>query len=208
MINNRLDIAMLGIISGPASVAVYDVGAKVAGLMMITQALLNAAIAPRIASIYGSGDREQVQALMVQACRLSFIPSAILLVAIWLTGPVFLPTLFGPGFEDANAVALIMAVGFLHSTGVGAVGVLLNMSGHERVMAKVITTSAAMNAVLNAFLIPAFAANGAAFATTLTVLFVQTFLWWRALALTGIRGDLLAFRRTNKGIASAAEKIN
>jgi len=208
MINSRMDIAMLGIITGLTGVAVYDVGTKVAGLMIITQALLNAAIAPRIARIYARGDREKVQALMVQACRLSFIPSAILLVGIWLAGPVLLPALLGPGFDEAYAVALIVAVGFLFNTGVGAVGVLLNMSGHERVMAKVVTASAVMNVVINAILIPAYGANGAAVATTLTMLFVQTFLWWKALALTGIRGDLLAFGQPTKGIASAADKIS
>ncbi len=208
MINSRLDIAMLGVITGPVSVAVYDVGAKVAGLMMITQALLNAAIAPRIARIYASGDREQVQALMVLACRVSFIPSAILLAVIWLAGPVLIRALFGTGFDDAYAVALIVAVGFLVSTGVGAVGILLNMSGNERVTATVITASAAMNAALNVVLIPAYGANGAAAATTVTVLLVQAFLWWKASTLTGIRADLLAPRRASKGVAPAVERAN
>lgn len=208
MINSRLDIAMLGFITGPTSVAVYDVGAKVAGLMMITQALLNATIAPRIARIYASGDRDQVQPLMVQACRLSFIPSAILLVAIWLAGPFFIPALFGPGFEDSYGVAVIVAVGFLFNTSVGAVAVLLNMSGHERVTAAVVTASAAMNAALNVFLIPTYGANGAAASTTITVLFIQSFLWWKAVALTGIRADLLAPRRSDKGGGSSDGRTN
>jgi len=208
MINSRLDIAMLGVITGPTSVAVYDVGAKVGGLLMITQALLNASIAPRVARLYASGERAQVQSLMVQACRLSFIPSAVLLAAIWLAGPHLIPALFGPGFEEAHLVAVIVGVGFLFNTGVGAVGVLLNMSGHERITAAVVTASAAMNAALNVVLIPAYGAYGAAAATTLTELVVQSLLWWQAAALTGIRADVLAFRRVSRLAASADEPTN
>ena len=206
MINSRLDIAMLGFITGPTTVAVYDVGTKVGGLLMITQALLNASIAPRIARLYASGDRAQVQSLMVQACRLSFIPSAILFAAIWLAGPQLIPALFGPGFEDAHLVAVIVGVGFLFNTGIGAVGVLLNMSGHERITATVATISAAINAALNVVLIPAYGALGAAAATTLTLFFVQSFLWWKAASLTGIRADLLAFRQ--RATVSVAKPID
>lgn len=208
MINSRLDIAMLGLITGPTSVAIYDVGAKVAGFMMITQALLNASISPRIARLYASGDRAQVQFVMVQACRLSFFASAILLIAIWLAGSQLIAALFGQDFEVAHTVALIVAVGFLFNTGVGAVAVLLNMSGHERITAKVVTTSAVMNAILNAILIPPYGASGAAFATTLTTLFVQSFLWWKASTLTGIRADIFASWRPGQHLSTAAGSVN
>jgi len=206
MINSRLDIAMLGTLTGPASVAVYDIGAKVGGLLMITQALLNASIAPRIARLYAGGNLREVQSLMVQACRLSFIPSAILLAGIWLGGPYVFPILFGPEFEESHLVAVIVAIGFLFSTGVGAVGTLLNMSGHERITAAMISISAASNAVLNAILIPIYGAYGAAVSTTLTVLIVQSLLWWKAMRLTGIRADVLAIGRSPTALSTPAER--
>lgn len=205
-INSRLDIAMLGTLTGPASVAIYDIGAKVGGLLMITQALLNASIAPRIARLYAGGNLAEVQSLMVQACRLSFMPSALLLAGIWFGGPYVFPVLFGQEFEPSQTVAVIVASGFLFSTGVGAVGTLLNMSGHERITAAMISISAASNAVLNAILIPIYGAYGAAVSTTFTVLIVQSLLWWKAMRLTGIRADVLAIGRPATRLGKPAER--
>ena len=194
MINSRLDIAMLGLITGSASVAVYDVGTKVAGLLMVTQALLNASIAPRIARFYASGDKARVQELMVKACRLSFLPSAALLIVIWLAGPNLISILFSEEFAAAYTVAMIVAVGYLYNTGVGAVVVLLNMSGNERTTAFSLSFSAILNAILNIILIPLYGPNGAAVATVVTTIFIQTFLWNRTIKLVGFRGDLFAPR--------------
>ncbi len=53
---------------------------------------------------------------------------------------------------------------------------------------------------------PTYGANGAAAATTVTMLFVQSLLWWKAVSLTGIRADLLASHGLVKRVVSIAGK--
>lgn len=200
LINTRLDIAMLGFITGSASVAIYDIGAKFGGLMMITQALLNASIAPRIARLYASEKIEELRALLVQACRMSFLASALLFAAICFLGTPILKTLFGPEFNGAYLVALILAVGFLFDTAVGAVGLVLDMTGNEKVTGKAFVISVVVNATLNCVLIPLFGPYGAALTTTFSRLVMQGFLWWKVLDIIDIRCDIavIGARRTQQ----------
>jgi len=192
LINNRLDIAMLGVLAGPTAVGLYDIATKLAGFINMGQGIVNALVSPRVAREYTGDNLDAVQRIMRHACRIAFVAAVILFVALLLAGPWIIPALFGEGFERAYQIALVAGIGLLFSTSVGAVGVLLNMTGNEKVVAQVLVASVFINGGLNLVAIPLYGALGAAMATTVTVVFVQYRLWLSARSLTSLRAAILA----------------
>ena len=61
----------------------------------------------------------------------------------------------------------------------GPVGLLLNMTGHERETAKGVAISAVLNMVLNFLLIPRWGITGAAVATTVSMIAWNLLLAWQ-----------------------------
>nr|WP_277879386.1 polysaccharide biosynthesis C-terminal domain-containing protein [Coleofasciculus sp. FACHB-712] len=80
--------------------------------------------------------------------------------------------LFGSSFVEGLPALVILTVGQMVNALSGSVGFLMTMTGHQREAALIIGSSAILNVVLNAALIPYLGINGAALSTALT-----TALW-------------------------------
>jgi O-antigen/teichoic acid export membrane protein len=193
VINSKLDLFMLGVLSSKANVGIYSVSIQIAGVIVIGQTIVNAIIAPKIARIYANGEKLEVQRLVTHACQLSFMAALACLVVIVFFGQSLVHMFFGMDFSAAYYVALVASIGYVFSTCVGPVGIILNMTGNERTTARVVMFSAVMNAALNLVLIPNYGAIGAATATLVTVLVIQSFLWRAVLIKTGIQCDVTTF---------------
>ncbi|MBA7669784.1 hypothetical protein ES703_77918 [subsurface metagenome] len=76
---------------------------------------------------------------------------------------------FGPEFTQSHTPLAILAVGQLVNAGMGSVGFLLNMTGHERDVARTLLITAGLNILLNLALIPPFGMAGAASATAVSL---------------------------------------
>jgi len=87
-----------------------------------------------------------------------------------LFGERFLALAFGPGYAGGHTTLAILALGQLVNAGMGSVGVLLNMTGHERDTLRGVAIAAVANVVLGLVLIPLFGLEGAATATAVTLI--------------------------------------
>ena len=72
--------------------------------------------------------------------------------------------IFGAEFTTGRAALSILSAGQLINVAMGAVGLLLVMTGHERDAAKGIGIGALLNIILNALMIPRWGLEGAAIA--------------------------------------------
>lgn len=192
IINSKLDLFMLGILSSKVDVGLYSVALQIAGAIIIGQTIVNSIIAPKIARIYANGDARKLQKLVTQACQISSIFAVLCLIIVLLFGQLLIETVFGLDFGTAYNTTLIVCVGFVFSAMVGPVVLTLNMTGHERTTARVIGFSAVMNAVLNVLLIPRYGAEGAAVATSITTIVIQAVLCLEVYKKTGLRCDIAA----------------
>jgi O-antigen/teichoic acid export membrane protein len=168
---NQTDLFLLGVLRTSEEVGLYNVALKTGTVVMFLLTGINAIAAPRIARIYRNGDMERMQRLVSMVVHLSFWPSllgSILLIAI--SAPFL--RLFGPEFATAQVALIILIIGKLVNAGVGSVGYLMNMTGHQDESARVLAWSAGANALFNLALIPSFGIEGAAVATAST-----TALW-------------------------------
>jgi len=174
---NRIDIIMLGAMYDETASGIYNVAARTAAMVSIVITAVNSAAASKISEIYTTeGASEQLQALITKIARWVFWLSVLSAVFLLVFGKPVL-SLFGAEFVLAYEVLIICVVGQVINTFAGPVGMLLNMTGNHKQVAKIYGWSAVINVLLNAVLIPEYGILGAAYATIAT-----TFIWnvWMA----------------------------
>jgi O-antigen/teichoic acid export membrane protein len=170
IINSRIDILMLGAIKGTEAVGIYM--AIIRGTQLISFILIavNNVLAPTFASLYAQNHREQLQKVISQSSRGILFISLPIAASLIIFGHWYL-LLFGSEFIQGKNALIVLSIGQLINTATGSVGVLLNMTGHERYTTISVSASALLNVIGNALLIPLWGINGAAIATTISMIF-------------------------------------
>lgn len=170
LINAHADIIMLGIIRSDEEVGVYRVVVQVATLVVFGLQAINQVLQPYFARLHAQGELERLQRLVTYSARLILILALPPLVAMVAFGGPLLEFLFGAEYRLGALALTILAFGQLVNAAMGSVGVLLNMTGHERDTVRGIGVAAGINVLLNLILIPRMGMAGAAIATALTLL--------------------------------------
>ncbi|MGH8224573.1 MAG: flippase [Gammaproteobacteria bacterium] len=178
LLNNRVDLIMIGSLRGAHDAGIYAIATRAAALVPFVAAAANLTLAPRIARLYHAGDHVLLQRMITGAARrilIATLPLAILLIvaAWWL-----LYYLFGASFTPAVRPLQILAGSQLVVVAIGSVGTILNMAGQERRSMIGLSIAVALNIVLNAILIPRLGPEGAAISTGTSLVVAQALLWY------------------------------
>ncbi len=173
----QTDVVMIQyFLEDTAEVGRYNAAVRTAMLARFALLALNAIAAPLVASLHARGDHAALQRMVRTATRWMFWPSLVLtLAACLLAEPVL--GLFGHEFRAAAAALWILAIGQLIGASFGPVGHLLNMTGHHNKSMRVFGVTAGINLAMNATLIPLWGIEGAAFATSLSLLIRNTWAY-------------------------------
>jgi len=169
VLNARTGAIMLGALESPAAVGLYTPAARGADFIALVLLAVNTAFAPTLARLFAKGQRAQLERTVSRSTRLITLASLPIALSFILFGDLFL-RLYGPEFTAARTALVILSLGQLVNAATGTVGMLLNMTGHERDTATAVGISAVLNVGLNAILIPRFGLEGAAAATALSTL--------------------------------------
>lgn len=179
LINNRTDLIMVGALRGAHDAGTYSVAARAAELVQFFLIVSNATIGPRIAAMHHSGEHQRLQRLITgTAQRLLLITLPIACVMV-VGAPYLIELFYGPTFAGATIVLQVLAIGQLVTVLGGPVGILLNMTEYATLSARAFATSALVNILLNACLVPKFGGAGAAASTAIS-LFLCTLIRWHA----------------------------
>ncbi|MEQ9518726.1 MAG: oligosaccharide flippase family protein [Parvibaculum sp.] len=172
---SQTDVFMLGLLADSSETGVYAVASRVAGIAQVVLLGVTAIGSQQAAHFFVVGNMEELQSLATTIARwvtASFVPTALLLS---VTAPYFLP-LFGAEFEEAYIPLLILIVGQFAVAASGAALILLTMTNGQVLAATTLASGAAVNVLLNYFLIPTHGMVGAAIATATTTVFIQVVL--------------------------------
>ena len=193
MLNQQIGIIMLGSMVGPEAAGVYDVARRMAMLVSFVLLAVNMPLGPVVASLHARGEIERLQRVVVRSARAAALASCLIAFGLIALGPWIL-RLFGEGFTVGLPVLTVLCFGEILSAAAGAVGLVLNMTGHERATVKGIGIATLSNVALNAVLIPKWGVLGAAFAGAASTAIWNALLtiWvWRRLGLhTTVLGAL------------------
>jgi O-antigen/teichoic acid export membrane protein len=179
LINQNTDIIMLGLFNNAEEVGVYKVVVTCATLVAFGLQTINMVITPHFARLHAQGDRERLQRLATMSARAILIFALPVVLILEIFGDKVLLYMFGKEYISGQVPLAILAIGQLVNAGMGSVGSLLTMTGHERDTARGVVIAAIVNVILNLIFIPLFGITGAAVVAVITLI-VWNILLWRA----------------------------
>jgi O-antigen/teichoic acid export membrane protein len=177
LVNTRIDLFVLSFLANTEAVGLFSVVGRVMVLMSFVMGVFTATFAPRIGTFNEARDRLGLQRQLTVLSRTALAVSAPIAVALLIFGTQVLG-LFGKAFEAGELALQILIAGQLVNVVCGAVGMVLNMTGHEHIALRGMILTGLLNLTLDLLLIPEFGINGAAAATTASLIAANVALWW------------------------------
>lgn len=159
-----MDTFVLGIYETQSNIGIYNVALKIATFTTFALQAINSILAPKLADSYKKDDKNVFSKLIRFSTKLNFIITIFLVVLIlifhrWLLG------LFGNEFIVGSTVLIVLCIGQLINSFSGSVGIILQMTGHQKIYQNIVLLALLLNIILNFVLIPIYGGFGAALAT-------------------------------------------
>ncbi|MBE9526404.1 MAG: polysaccharide biosynthesis C-terminal domain-containing protein [Proteobacteria bacterium] len=185
VLNNRADVALLGTLGTMEEAGVYAVAKRCTELVGFVLASVNLVLGPKVAKMYSSGELIKLERLVRRSTlgiTAVVIPLGFILVfwGEWILG------MFGDGFKSGFIVLIILTIGQIINAMFGSVGMILNMSGHEKYTARWLAVIAVINIMLNVFFIPIWGMYGAAISSIISTVLWNSLLLWTVINKLGI----------------------
>ena len=182
----RLPVWVLAILGMLGEAGVFALATAYVTMIRFGHKTLIGTLSPFVATSYHTGSRDDLQRRVRVAAAGSTLSALVASVAMVVAGTVVVPRLFPSGFSDAVAVAAILLVGTIATAYTGPCGLLLNVSGNERWMARASVISIAVAAIAIFPAGSAWGAVGGAIVMAVTITIRAALQWRFASAQTGI----------------------
>jgi len=196
MLTAYLDTIMVGAMLSPEEAGMYSVAARIAMFAAFALTALNSAVAPLVSARMALRESASVQRLLTQVSAAAFGFAILFFLFMYVWGGQVL-AIFSPAFVVAYVPMLILLAAQLFNTGAGSVGMLMNLSGNQNMVAKVTGGTVLLNVTLNFLLIPVMGMAGAALASAVSVIAWNMALVWRARRVSGIDTTILSLWKRN-----------
>jgi O-antigen/teichoic acid export membrane protein len=170
------DVLVLGMWRDAAEVGIYGIAMRVALLTAFILSAINVVVAPQFAALHAEGNTAALRRLAQQSAFWTLVAAAPAILVLMLV-PDLILQIFGPQFADGAWTLRILALGQLINVATGSAGVLLVMSGHEKLMRNIVAASAALNLLGALALVPRYGAIGAATSTACSLAFMKIVSW-------------------------------
>ena len=172
----NVDILIAGAYLPPEKVAVYFAAVKTLALVHFVYFAVKAGAAHRYSQYFASGDKNRFSAFVQDTVKWTFWPSLVMGMLLLLTGK-FLLSLFGQEFAAGYPLLFILVIGIIARATIGPAESVLNMAGQQNICAAVYGVTLLVNILLNVTLIPIYGLYGAAWATTIAMIFEAAALY-------------------------------
>jgi len=163
----QTDKVLIGFYLNAREVGIYAVAGALVTFVPIILQSVNQIFSPTIADLHARGQRELLGRIF-QTLTKWILALTIPLAATMVLFAPSLMRIFGHDFEVGWPILVIGTVGQLINCGVGSVGYLLLMGGHQKRLMMVQAVMACTMVVLAMVLIPKWGIIGAAIAAALT----------------------------------------
>ncbi|MEM9001242.1 MAG: flippase [Bacteroidota bacterium] len=159
-----IDTFTLGIYETERNIGIYNVALKLATLTSFTLQAINSILAPKLADSFRKEKKDQFSKLIRFSTKLNFLTTLVIVILIVVSHKWIL-ALFGSEFVAGSLILLVLCAGQLVNSFSGSVGVILQMTGHQKTYQNIVLAALLLNIILNFALIPAYGNLGAAIAT-------------------------------------------
>lgn len=178
IISQQSDVVILGLLRDTTRAGWYSAASQLATLVGIVASISGDVAAARIAARYTAGDRAGLRNVIQRVALLNVaIALPILLFLVFAGRPLL--RIYGSSFVLAYPVLWRLGLSQLIAASIGSLGgVVLAMTGKQRLAAPYIMGSAVLNLVLTLWWTPAFGMIGTAEATLAAVAVRALMVFW------------------------------
>ncbi|MEQ8710127.1 MAG: oligosaccharide flippase family protein [Rhodospirillales bacterium] len=189
------DIVMLGLLAGDHEVGLYTAAARIFILAVMPATMIGTAFLPHLAATKDDADARQ-SAMTLHAKALLLFGIMVVAGGIACVSPL-IALLFGPAFSGAEIIVTLLFC----ATGLAYFRLCLDAPlmawGQDNWRIRALGIGAAANILLNLYLIPLYAGEGAAIATIISELVVLAILmvnrgWFRLLPVLWLQARAVA----------------
>lgn len=177
----RTDLLLLGSMSDYSEVGVYAAASRTAIAISFVLGTVTVVVLPLLTEAYFAKRQESFHRLLRYAVLLSLAWAIPCTVAFYFFAEQIMG-IFGPDFVAGASTLRILTIGQLANAATGPAGLVLIVTNREGTALKMIGAAAALNALLNLVAISYFGAEGAAAATSLSMVLLNVSLFvvaWR-----------------------------
>jgi O-antigen/teichoic acid export membrane protein len=187
---NQTDIIMIGFFLGTTAAGIYAAASRIVRLVLFGLESVNSIVAPLISQLYAQDRLQELQRVITLSAWGIFTFTLPASLGMILFGKSVL-LLFGQEFVVGYPALVILLIGHVVSALSGSAGFLMTMTKYEGQVARVISSSAIINILLNALLIPVWGIQGAAMATATTIAFRSVVLVYCAQKNLGLKATVV-----------------
>jgi O-antigen/teichoic acid export membrane protein len=160
-----IDLLVLGAFRPAQEVALYGSATRLVTLVATPLWILRGVMPPLIAELHAQGHRTELERTLRAGATLAGLPSLLILLAFVGFGRPVLGILYGPFYEQAAAVLVILSLGRLVAVVAGPSGITLMMTGHQRAMMVLTVATGVLSVVGGIIAAPRWGATGVAVST-------------------------------------------
>ena len=173
-----MGILALGIFCSEKEVGIFTIASNTALVISVFLFSVNSIAAPKYAALYKKKEIATLGKVARESTMLMIVLSIPLLL-VFIFSPGWIMSLYGSDFQQGAILLSILSLGHSISVASGSVGLLLVMSGNERLMMNVVIAITVLGIVANIILVPLAGSLGAAIAASLCIMaknVINTFL--------------------------------
>ena len=171
-IAGSIDSIMIGSFLSVKEVGLYAVAFKIAFASSFFLMVTNAVLAPKVATLFANKEIKKIEKTVQKVTSILVLFGIIGLLFIVLGGKYILP-IWGNEFTAGYYPLIILSIGQFFSIAAGSVGLILTLCNEQKIWGYVTLGSAILNTILNFFFIKLWGVNGAAIATSITLVLMN-----------------------------------
>jgi O-antigen/teichoic acid export membrane protein len=193
-IGTWVDQLLLSILGNGTDVGIFNVCIKYSMVASLSLQAVNTISAPKFSEYFFKNDYVGLARNVQKTTKMIFW-TTVPIVTIYFIFPKFLLGIFGSSFTPGVWAFIILTVGALVNVITGSVGVLLQMTGHQKTVQNILLVTIVIQVILNVILIPPYGVTGAAIASTICLIipnlgmafYVKKYFKFNSIYLFGFR---------------------
>lgn len=144
------DQTIAGLIGGPIDAAHYGLGLRLAALLSLPLAIVNATIMPQIVKLWARNCKRQLQHLLTATATIASYGAGVGVCGLLLLAAFGPEPVWDSSYAPALTVAVILGFGQLVHTLGGSAGYLLLLLGHQKIFMRLTLVGGALAIALAA----------------------------------------------------------
>jgi O-antigen/teichoic acid export membrane protein len=157
---------MLGVLGTHEDVGIYSVCVRYAILTSLSLRSINTIAAPKFSEYFFQNNYKNLANVVRKSTKMTFW-IAFPVACLYTIFPNFFLGIFGNSFTHGSLALSLLGIGALINVMTGSVGMLLQMTGHQKIVQRILWCTVFLEFILNWTLIPLFGITGAAIASVI-----------------------------------------